>query len=164
MDDSPPRGTSWRVWALVSVTVALLSGPVIPRVIDHMEQAQAETAGPSLPVSSRLLTSADLQGKSSWDLDVLRNEIYARHGRRFANPRLQSYFESQPWYHGRIFREPLPARLADAGGARERHAHPRVPVGRPLRSSGRIRGRGEVGMPASPFPFSVFRARQMWRT
>ena len=100
MDDSPPRGTSWRAWALVSVSVALLSGPVIPRVIDHMEQVQAETAGPSLPVSPRLLTAADLQGKSSWDLDVLRNEIYARHGRRFENPRLQSYFESQAWYHG----------------------------------------------------------------
>ena len=32
------------------------------------------------------------------DLRVLRNEIYARHGRVFKDVELQKYFESQPWY------------------------------------------------------------------
>jgi hypothetical protein len=32
------------------------------------------------------------------DLKVLRNEIYARHGRIFKDLELQKYFESQPWY------------------------------------------------------------------
>jgi hypothetical protein len=32
------------------------------------------------------------------DLKVLRNEIYARHGRIFKDAQLQKYFESQPWY------------------------------------------------------------------
>jgi hypothetical protein len=32
------------------------------------------------------------------DLRVLRNEIYARHGRIFKDVELQKYFESQPWY------------------------------------------------------------------
>jgi hypothetical protein len=35
------------------------------------------------------------------DLRVLRNEIYARHGRIFSAPKskdLQKYFEAQPWY------------------------------------------------------------------
>jgi hypothetical protein len=32
------------------------------------------------------------------DLKVLRNEIYARHGRVFKDPELQKYFEQQPWY------------------------------------------------------------------
>ncbi|HSU12760.1 YARHG domain-containing protein [Longimicrobium sp.] len=100
MEDAPPRGTSWQVWAVVTITVALLSGPVIPRVIDHVEQQRAHMGPSSLPVSERLLTFEDLQGKSSWDLDVLRNEIYARHGRRFENRALQSYFDSQPWYKG----------------------------------------------------------------
>ena len=29
----------------------------------------------------------------------LRNEIFARHGRVFKDPHLQSYFASQDWYH-----------------------------------------------------------------
>jgi hypothetical protein len=32
------------------------------------------------------------------DLRVLRNEIYARHGRVFKDPKLQEYFLSQTWY------------------------------------------------------------------
>ena len=32
------------------------------------------------------------------DLKVLRNEIYARHGRIFKDPQLQKYFEQQAWY------------------------------------------------------------------
>ena len=32
------------------------------------------------------------------DLRVLRNEIFARHGRVFKDPQLQKYFEAQPWY------------------------------------------------------------------
>ncbi len=32
------------------------------------------------------------------DLRVLRNEMYARHGRVFKDPKLQEYFLSQPWY------------------------------------------------------------------
>lgn len=32
------------------------------------------------------------------DLRVLRNEVYARHGRVFKDPELQKYFESQAWY------------------------------------------------------------------
>jgi hypothetical protein len=32
------------------------------------------------------------------DLRVLRNEVYARHGRVFKDADLQKYFEAQPWY------------------------------------------------------------------
>lgn len=48
--------------------------------------------------SQRYLTQGDLAGLSSWDLDVLRNEIYARHGRTFRRQELQSHFNAQPWY------------------------------------------------------------------
>jgi len=47
---------------------------------------------------TRELAAADLDGKSAQELDVMRNEIYARHGRKFANPKLQTYFLSQNWY------------------------------------------------------------------
>ena len=35
-------------------------------------------------------------------LEDLRNEIYARHGRRFKDPALQRYFDSLSWYNGTI--------------------------------------------------------------
>ena len=63
------------------------------------------TPAPHIAVSSivqeRLLTAEDLQGLSDWDLTLLRNEIYARHGRHFLEPELQQYFESQSWYQPR---------------------------------------------------------------
>ncbi len=50
-----------------------------------------------LPASGQArLTSADLAGLSAAQLRLARNEIYARHGRRFANADLQTYFAGQP--------------------------------------------------------------------
>ncbi len=48
---------------------------------------------------TQLLTKEDLQGMSSEDLALARNEIYARHGRRFMTEVYQRYFESKSWYH-----------------------------------------------------------------
>ena len=54
-----------------------------------------------LPFSSeRYLTEADLDPLSEWELKLARNEIYARHGRRFIDPELQAYFDSKSWYKG----------------------------------------------------------------
>lgn len=41
---------------------------------------------------------SDLIGKTAWELDVMRNEIFARHGRGFKRDDLRTYFRSQPWY------------------------------------------------------------------
>jgi hypothetical protein len=38
-------------------------------------------------------------GKSALEVDIMRNEVFARYGRRFQDPELQSYFSSQPWYN-----------------------------------------------------------------
>ena len=46
----------------------------------------------------RLLTEADLKGKSARELYIGRNEIYARHGRQFTDKSLQTYFNSCSWY------------------------------------------------------------------
>ena len=35
---------------------------------------------------------------SAWELDLLRNEPYARHGYKFERKDLAAYFASQPWY------------------------------------------------------------------
>lgn len=52
--------------------------------------------------SDRLLTDADIQGLSAWELKVARNEIYARHGRKFNSEELQNYFDSRDWYQGTV--------------------------------------------------------------
>ena len=52
-----------------------------------------------LPQSSeRELTADDLEGLSARDLQLARNEIYARHGRRFVTDWIQEYFDSKSWY------------------------------------------------------------------
>jgi hypothetical protein len=50
-------------------------------------------------LGTRLLGIADVRGLRPDDARLLRNEIYARHGRRFQDPRLQKYFASFGWYH-----------------------------------------------------------------
>lgn len=52
-----------------------------------------------LPESaSRLLTEADLANLTQEDLRIARNEIYARHGRKFLDEGLQEYFNGKSWY------------------------------------------------------------------
>lgn len=56
-----------------------------------------------LPESaSRLLTEADLENLTQEDLRIARNEIYARHGRKFLDEGLQKYFNGKSWYNGTI--------------------------------------------------------------
>lgn len=76
------------------------------------EQAVAEETGRQnewlddtyiLPDSDlRVISEEELQGLDVWELKLARNEIYARHGRRFKSQDLQNYFDEQSWYHGTI--------------------------------------------------------------
>ena len=52
--------------------------------------------------SNRYLTEQDLVGLSNEELRRARNEIAARHGRRFKDADLQAYFDSKSWYNGTI--------------------------------------------------------------
>ena len=47
---------------------------------------------------NKLISAQMLQGLSLNELRLLRNEVYARHGRQFQAPWLSQYFFSQPWY------------------------------------------------------------------
>ena len=56
-----------------------------------------------LPLSDcAYLTEENLAMLSRDQLQIARNEIYARHGRRFKDKTLQAYFDSCSWYHGTI--------------------------------------------------------------
>lgn len=51
---------------------------------------------------SRRYTEAEIKemGMSTWELCLARNEIYARHGRKFKNEKIQEYFDNKDWYEG----------------------------------------------------------------
>ena len=49
-------------------------------------------------ISTEPITNDMVDGLFVEDLRVLRNEIYARHGRIFKDTALQKYFVAQPWY------------------------------------------------------------------
>ena len=46
----------------------------------------------------RYLTDAEVMALSDWEKKIARNEIYARHGRKFKSDELQMYFNSKSWY------------------------------------------------------------------
>jgi hypothetical protein len=51
---------------------------------------------------TKKLTSSDLAGLDADELELARNEIYARAGRRFNTDYIQDYFDDKWWYVGTI--------------------------------------------------------------
>ncbi len=49
-------------------------------------------------IANEAITNEMVEGLFVEDLRVLRNEIYAKHGRVFKDPNLQKYFAAQSWY------------------------------------------------------------------
>ena len=73
---------------------------VLPPPADSSQDLSTEKSmGPRWPwTSQRLVTQGDFSQLSAWDMVVMRNEIYARHGWVFQRADLQDYFGQQPWY------------------------------------------------------------------
>ena len=59
---------------------------------------QAASGGRWPWTSQRLIQPEELFSLSLGELELMRNEIYARHGWVFKRDDLRNYFESQPWY------------------------------------------------------------------
>ena len=51
---------------------------------------------------TRYITKADLEGFDAQTCKLARNELYARHGRKFDDETLQNYFNGCSWYQGTI--------------------------------------------------------------
>ena len=49
---------------------------------------------------SEYLKKSDLKGMSKYEINLAKNELYARHGRKFKSKELQEYFNSKSWYYG----------------------------------------------------------------
>lgn len=87
-----------------------------PPVSATEPQAQAATEPQTEPIpqteppavyllpnsGSAYLTEEDFAAMSHWELILARNEIFARHGRRFQNADIQAYFDGCSWYRGTI--------------------------------------------------------------
>ena len=70
-------------------------------LIDAIRKQQRRVAlapGDMELFENKLITEAMLHGLSLHELRLLRNEVYARHGRIFKTPWLQQYFGNQAWY------------------------------------------------------------------
>ncbi len=70
-----------------------------PVLTEEEPPAAEDTSEYILPESnSRYLTEADITGFDADTCRKARNEIFARHGRKFKDAGLQSYFDSKSWY------------------------------------------------------------------
>ena len=70
---------------------------------DEAKQAAAARTEYILPDSvSRYLTEDDLRDLTAKQCQLARNEIFARHGRRFDDAVLQAYFDGCSWYTGTV--------------------------------------------------------------
>lgn len=76
-----------------------------PQKIEKQEP-DVQTTSPSEYIlqdsGMRLLIRSDVEGLSLQEINYAKNEIYARHGRKFKSPELQNYFNSKSWYSGTI--------------------------------------------------------------
>ena len=97
--DPPPR----QAQAAVGGAPAHVALPAV-----QATRSQARAAAPGAQpagqpdLMTRKLTPEELEGKSAHELELMRNEIFARHGRIFNRPDLQRHFEGRPWYQGKF--------------------------------------------------------------
>lgn len=66
---------------------------------DHsISQGSSSVPGDYPEASIRMLTERELKEYSQEELQLMRNEIFARHGYIFKSGDIQNYFETQSWY------------------------------------------------------------------
>ncbi len=115
------------------ITGSLIGGAVIigfwlnrtPQIVDpntsnSIQQSERQSQISKMPksnlsdyswLSQRLAKDEDLDDKSAFDLDIMRNSIFARHGYRFRTLQLQNYFDEQPWYSPKYLPQDFPIGL-----------------------------------------------------
>ncbi|MDH4163647.1 MAG: YARHG domain-containing protein [Nitrospirota bacterium] len=64
-----------------------------PAIPEHLHKVESY-----LTPADRVITAAEMAGWSKAELRVMRNEVFARHGRIFQSPDLQDYFSKKAWY------------------------------------------------------------------
>lgn len=86
---------------------SLLPAPSAASAVPALQENTSDTSGiPEhlykienyLTPVDRVVTAAELAGWSKAELRVMRNEVFARHGRIFQSADLQDYFSKKAWY------------------------------------------------------------------
>lgn len=67
---------------------------------NEKEEAQKDYILPDS--DSKYYTKNDLKKLTQNEVRLARNEIYARHGRKFDTNEIREYFEGKDWYHGTV--------------------------------------------------------------
>ena len=81
--------------------------------VTFLAQAPAETPLPGrYPfVSSRAVEASDFEGLGTDELQIMRNEVFARKGLRFKTPAMREHFAKETWY--RPLSDDVTAKLTD---------------------------------------------------
>lgn len=96
--------TGWSKIKVGSVTGYVYNSYLSTSEVDDEDTGSSGTrTGYILPESNtRTYSKSELSALSSSQLRLARNEIYARHGRKFNDKSLQDYFNSCSWYSGTV--------------------------------------------------------------
>ncbi|MCG6136679.1 MAG: YARHG domain-containing protein [Nostoc sp. LLA-1] len=98
-----------------SVTPTVIQKPIVTPIVpvDNTSPSPVDstTENNYLWLSQRTVTDADLDDKEGFELDIMRNSVFARHGRRFDTPGLQEYFNNQSWYNPIYLPKTFPTKL-----------------------------------------------------
>jgi len=115
--------TSKKMMAVIGLLAAMLFAPVLEASAQDIPSIPRKTTvkktkkvkkNPNVVwgtdydyLSTRYIDYDDISGYDRGQIRVLKNSIYARHGRIFKDAELREYFEQQSWYHG--YRNEIPA-------------------------------------------------------
>lgn len=82
--------------------------PSIPRKTQTVKRTTQPQRNPNVAwgtqydwLSTRYATYDDIRNYDRGQVRVLKNSIYARHGRKFKDANLRAYFKKQAWYNPR---------------------------------------------------------------
>lgn len=104
---TPKRRTSDRSKTIIGLVVSILllvcgAGYFVQQHLgnsyEQEEYTPAYNDGKYPITRQRRLVPSDIEGMTTDELRIMRNEIYARHGYIFADKALHQYFSAQPWY------------------------------------------------------------------
>jgi hypothetical protein len=90
---------------IIIAAFLIASMPTISMAQKHAPRPYVKKAVPGIypEGSTRLLRENDVYGLTSWDLKVMRNEIFARHGYIFTTEEMTAYFSQMSWYNPRYY-------------------------------------------------------------
>ena len=101
---SPKKSNTGLIIAISGLAVAIIIAAVLIITQNNTSEVTDTTKVEAIvedvyTLDKKKLSDEELQQKSKRELELMRNEIYARHGYIFKRQDLQQYFNEKKWYH-----------------------------------------------------------------